>query len=288
MTNQDLSKALSLARANRPLQVAVVLLVSAILIAFLVPVLPLADPARQDLSLALRPPFWIPGASPAHVLGTDYLGRDILSRVAWGSRTSLTIGFSAVAVAAAIGVPLGLVAPYFGGAVDEAIMRVFDLVLSIPAILVAIAVLAIFGASFPILILVLGLRSTVYYARTLRSRVLSIREEQYIKAARSLGLSHVRIMARHVFPNSLNPIIVLSSIYVGLMIILESNLSFLGLTKAQVSWGFMVSESLNYVATAWWGAALPGLCIFVVVLSVNVIGDFLRDVFDPRLQPRLG
>jgi peptide/nickel transport system permease protein len=167
-------------------------------------------------------------------------------------------------------------------------MRVLDVVLAIPTLLMAIAVLAVFGASIPALILVLGFRSMVYYARTLRSRVLTVREEQYVKAARAVGLPTWRILLRHIAPQTIAPLVVLSAIYLGLMIIVESSLSFLGLSKVHVSWGFMCAENLNYISTAWWTVTLPGLAIFVVVFSVNVIGDFLRDVFDPRLQPRLG
>jgi peptide/nickel transport system permease protein len=287
MSRQELAKAWQLARQNHLLQFCLLIIALAIVVAVTVPFWPLSDPNRQSLGEALRPPFWEQGGSLAHPLGTDFLGRDIVSRIAWGSQTSLIVGFAAVAVAAVVGVPLGMVAPYVGGWVDETIMRFFDVVLAIPSLLVAIAVLTVLGASLPILVLVLGLRTTVYYSRTLRSRVLSVRDEQYVKAARAVGLDHPRIMIRHILPNSAAPIIVLSTIYIGLMIILESSLSFLGLTKIHVSWGFMVAESLNYVATAWWAATFPGLCIFFVVLSVNVIGDFLRDVLDPRLQPRL-
>ena len=284
MTRRELDKAWELFKENRLVQIATVLFLLIVLIAISAPLLPVADPTQQNLSRVLRPPFWMTGADPSHLFGTDHLGRDLLARMVWGSRVSLTVGVGAVLVAAAIGVPLGIVAPYFGGKVDEAIMRAFDVVLSIPNLLIAIAVLLALGQSLFILILVLGFRSTVWYARTLRAKVLSIREEQYVKAARAVGLSDLRIMFRHILPNTLAPIIVLSTIYIGLMIVVEAGLSFLGLTRIHVSWGFMVAESREYLATSWWTTTLPGLCIVVTVLSVNVIGDFLRDVFDPRLQ----
>ncbi|HEU5287204.1 MAG TPA: ABC transporter permease [Candidatus Limnocylindria bacterium] len=284
MTRRELDKAWELFKENRLVQIATGLFLLIVLVAIAAPLLPVADPTQQNLSRVLRPPFWMTGADPSHPFGTDHLGRDLLARMVWGSRVSLTVGVGAVLVAALIGVPLGIVAPYFGGKVDEAIMRAFDVVLSIPNLLIAIAVLLALGQSLLILILVLGFRSTVWYARTLRAKVLSIREEQYVKAARAVGLSDLRIMSRHILPNTLAPIIVLSTIYIGLMIVVEAGLSFLGLTRIHVSWGFMVAESREYLATSWWTTTLPGLCIVVTVLSVNVIGDFLRDVFDPRLQ----
>lgn len=284
MTKREWLKALDLLKVHRLVQMSTVILLIVVFMAIAAPVLPLVDPTDQDLSSALLPPFWLPKGTPAHPLGTDYLGRDIFSRVVWGSRISLLVGFCAVAVAAAIGVPLGLFASYSGGRVDEAIMRAFDVILAVPNILIAIAVLAVFGQSLLILILVLGFRSTVWYARTLRSRVLSVKEEQYIKAARAIGVSDLTIMARHVLPNCIAPIIVLTTVYIGLMIIIEAGLSFLGLTKLHVSWGFMVAEARDYIATSWWTATFPGLFIFLTVLSINILGDFFRDVFDPRLQ----
>lgn len=283
MTRRELDKAWSLFKQNRLVQLAVGMLTFIVLVALAAPFLPVADPTAQDLARTLRPPFWMDRADPAHPFGTDSLGRDLLARMVWGSRVSLAVGVSAVAVAAIVGIPLGIIAPYFGGKVDEAIMRTFDVVLSIPNLLIAIAVLLALGQSIVILVLVLGFRSTVWYARTLRSKVLSIREEQYVKAARAVGLGDLRIMFRHILPNTMAPIIVLSTIYIGLMIVVEAGLSFLGLTKIYVSWGFMVAENREYLATSWWTTTLPGFCIFVTVLSVNVIGDFLRDVFDPRL-----
>jgi len=284
MSGRELDKARRLFSESRVLQACVTFLLLVVALAIAAPLLPILDPTAQDLSRVLRPPFWMAGATSEHPFGTDYLGRDLLSRMIWGSRVSLTVGVGAVAVAALIGVPLGIIAPYVGGRADELIMRSFDVILSIPNLLIAIAVLLALGASLPVLILVLGLRSTVWYARTLRAKVLSVREEQYVKAARAAGLGPVRIMAQHILPNTIAPIIVLSTIYIGLMIVVESGLSFLGLTKVQISWGFMVAESREYIATSWWTAAFPGLCIYLTVVSVNILGDFVRDVFDPRLQ----
>lgn len=284
MTRREWQKAIDLLKVHRLAQVSFVILALILLAALLAPVLPIPDPRRQNLGSVLLPPFWLEGGVLDHPLGTDFLGRDILSRVIWGSQISLTVGLSAVALATALGVAVGLVASYRGGIADEIVMRIFDTILSIPAILIAVAVLTVLGQSLVILIVVLGIRSTVSYARTLRSRVLSIKEQQYIKAARAVGVREPTIMLRHVLPNCLAPIIVLTTIYIGVMIITEASLSFLGLTSLHVSWGIMVAEARDYLATAWWTATVPGLFIFMTVLSINILGDFFRDVFDPRLQ----
>jgi peptide/nickel transport system permease protein len=286
MAQPDLTKALRLLRRNPLVQISLLILLAMIVLALLAPFLPLPSPTRQNFALILKPPAWQMAGRIDHPLGTDFLGRDILSRLVWGARISLGTGFAAVAVAASIGVSLGIIAPYAGGWVDDAVMRGFDIVLAIPHILIAIAVLLITGQSLAVLIVVLGVRSTVWYARILRSRVLVLQEEQYVKAARALGVSSSRIVTRHILRNALPPVLVLTAVYVGLMIIIESSLSFLGLTRGYVSWGFMVAESRNYMATSWWTVTLPGLCIVLVVLSVNVIGDFLRDVLDPNLKLR--
>jgi peptide/nickel transport system permease protein len=287
MTPEERAKAWAMLRANPVLQFSILLLVLTVVAAMLAPLLPLVDPERQSLRAILVPPVWSESGRWEHLLGTDFLGRDMLSRLVWGARVSLGVGFAAVLVAALIGVSFGVIAPFFGGWVDETIMRAFDVILSIPHILIAIAVLMVLGQSLPVLILVLGVRSTVWYARTLRSRVLSVREEQYVKAARALGASNTAIMTRHILRNSMAPVLVLTSIYFGLMIIVEASLSFLGLTRGYISWGFMIAEARNYLATSWWTATLPGLCIVLLVLSLNIIGDYLRDVFDPRLKARV-
>lgn len=283
-TPEERIKAWAMVKRAPMVQAALLVLVLMVSLALLAAVLPIADPERQDLRAILLPPAWLETGSWNHLLGTDFLGRDILSRCIWGAQVSIGVGTAAVLVAAIIGVTLGLIAPYFGGWLDELIMRIFDMVLAIPHILIAIAVLLILGPSLPVLILVLGLRSTVWYARTLRSRVLAIRDEQYVRAARTLGASEISIMLRHVLRNSMAPVLVMTSIYIGSMIIIEASLSFLGLTRGYISWGFMIAESRNYLATSWWTATFPGFCIVVFVLALNIISDFLRDVLDPRMR----
>ena len=281
------SRTMLLAKRDYMLYASVLIIVTAVMIAVTVPLWHIVAPAQQDLNIALTPPIFEKGGNWSHPLGTDYLGRDELSQLAWGTQISLLVGTLAVLLAAGVGAPLGIVATYRGGALEEVTMRVLDIVLAIPTLLMAIAVLAVFGASLPVLIIVLGLRSTVYFARTLRSRVLTVREEQYVKAAKAVGLPSWRIILRHVAPQTIAPLVVLSTIYVGLMIIVEASLSFLGLASVHVSWGFMAAENINYLSTAWWTELFPGIAILGVVFAFNIVGDFLRDILDPRLQPRL-
>lgn len=284
MTEREYRKMLQLLKRNRLVQASLAVMAVMLFLAVAAPLLPLTDPREQDLSAALNPPSFL-GGQPGHLLGTDYLGRDVLSRIVWGTQVSLLVGFSAVAIALLLGVTTGLVSSFHGGWLEEVTMRLVDVVLSVPQVLLAIAVLSVFGQSLAALILVLGFRTSVWYARTIRSRVLSVKQEQYVKAARAMGARGSDIMWRHVLPNSVAPIIVLSTVYIGLMIIVESSLSFLGLTKVHISWGWMIAESRDYLATSWWTATFPGLCVFVTVLSVNILGDFLRDIFDPTLTP---
>jgi peptide/nickel transport system permease protein len=281
--NREFRKMGRLIRQNVLVQGSLFVILLMIVLAITAPILPLKDPAEQDLMVTLQPPSFTFGES-THFLGTDYLGRDVLSRIVWGSRISLLVGFSVVAIALLIGVTAGLVASYFGGALEESVMRVVDVVLSIPQVLIAIAVLALFGQSLLILILVLGFRTSVWYARTIRSRVLSVKQEHYVSAARAMGAAHTDIMLRHILPNSIAPIIVLSTVYIGLIIIIESGLSFLGLTKVHISWGWMIAESRDYLATSWWAATFPGLFLFATVFSINILGDLLRDTFDPSVS----
>lgn len=276
-----------LIRGNVLVQISLFIVAAMLVLAVTAPILPLQDPTEQDLMAALLPPTFSWGES-AHFLGTDYLGRDLLSRIVWGSRISLLVGFSAVAIALFVGVTAGLVSTYYGGALEESVMRVVDVVLSVPQVLIAIAVLALFGQSLVVLILVLGLRTSVWYARTIRSRVLSVKQEQYVSAARAMGAGDFDIMMRHILPNSIAPIIVLSTVYIGLIIIIESGLSFLGLTKVHISWGWMIAESRDHLATSWWAATFPGLFLFATVFSINILGDLLRDTFDPTLTAEAG
>jgi peptide/nickel transport system permease protein len=244
------------------------------------------DPARQMLMKRLRPPMWQERGLREHPLGTDHLGRDILSRILYGGRISLGVGLTAVSLSALIGVTLGLLAGFFGGRADALIMRVVDVFLAIPYILLAMGVVFALGPSLLNVILVMGATRWVQFARIVRADVLSIREREFVAGARARGNRALRLLVRHVLPNALTPIIVVATLELAFMIIYESALSFLGLgvQPPTPTWGWMLSDGRNYVATAWWLATFPGLAIMLTVLAVNLLGDWLRDTLDPRLK----
>jgi len=244
------------------------------------------DPGRQMLLKRLRPPVFQARGTMEHPLGTDHLGRDILSRILHGGRISLGVGLSSVALAAVIGVTLGLLAGFNGGRVDATIMRIVDVFLAIPYILLAMGVVFALGPSLLNVILVMAVTRWVQFARIVRADVLSIREREFVSGARARGNRPGRVLVRHVLPNALTPIIVVATLELAFMIIYESALSFLGLgvQPPTPTWGWMLSDGRNYVATAWWLATFPGLAIMLTVLAVNLLGDWLRDTLDPRLR----
>ena len=244
------------------------------------------DPGRQMLIKRLRPPMWQERGLREHPLGTDHLGRDILSRILYGGRISLGVGLSAVTLSCLIGVSLGLLAGFHGGRTDAFIMRVVDVFLAIPYILLAMGVVFALGPSLLNVILVMAVTRWVQFARIVRADVLSIREREFVSGARARGNRSMRLLLRHVLPNALTPIIVVATLELAFMIIYESALSFLGLgvQPPTPTWGWMLSDGRNYVATAWWLATFPGLAIMLTVLAVNLLGDWLRDTLDPRLK----
>jgi len=254
--------------------------------AVLAPQLAPWDPARQMLTKRLRPPMWQAHGLREHPLGTDHLGRDILSRILHGGRISLGVGLTAVTLSALIGVTLGLLAGFFGGRADALIMRIVDVFLAIPYILLAMGVVFALGPSLLNVILVMGATRWVQFARIVRADVLSIREREFVAGARARGNRPLRLLLRHVLPNALTPIIVVATLELAFMIIYESALSFLGLgvQPPTPTWGWMLADGRNYVATAWWLATFPGLAIMLTVLAVNLLGDWLRDTLDPRLK----
>lgn len=242
------------------------------------------DPTQIHLTETLVPPAWLPGGSSAYVLGTDALGRDLLSRLIYGSRVSITIGVTAMVIGATVGTTLGIVAGFYGGPIDSVIMRIADIQLAFPFVLLAIAVIGVVGPSFRNLVIILGVASWMVYARVVRGEVLSIREREYVMAARAIGAPGSRIMFWHILPNLLHVVLVIATLEVGRLIIMESALSFLGLgvQPPDPTWGGMLNESQGYIGVAWWLTTWPGLAIVLTVLAMNLLGDWLRDVLDPR------
>ncbi|MBI2469335.1 MAG: ABC transporter permease [Candidatus Rokubacteria bacterium] len=249
------------------------------------PLLSAADPVKPSFGKRLRPP-WGLGGTPEYVLGTDNLGRDIFARVLNGGRISLTLAATGVVLAAAGGVVVGLLAGSLGGRVDDLVMRLCDVQLAFPVIMLAIALVAVIGTSPVALVGVLALSGWVLYARTVRASVLTIRQLEYVEAARGLGASDARVITRHILPNTMASILVIASSQFATMVLLESGLSFLGMgiQPPQPSWGLMLAEGRDYLSNAWWLATIPGLAISVVVLGANLLGDGLRDLLDPHLR----
>jgi peptide/nickel transport system permease protein len=258
----------------------------AVFTAVLAPVISPFDPLEQDISQRLREPGWHDAQGRAHPLGTDHLGRDILARIIYGSRIALLVGLSAVLVSGVLGMAIGLVAGYFGGRVDDFLMRLADVQLAFPFILLAIAVIGVLGPSLRNIIIVIGVSSWVVYARVVRGEVLSIREREFVQAAVALGSRDGRILVRHVLPNAFTPWLVVATLDMARVIVIESALSFLGLgvQPPTPTWGGMLADGRVYLSTAWWLATFPGLAILITVLGINLFGDGLRDTLDPRLQ----
>lgn len=266
--------------------IGLIIVVGVVLMAILAPLLTDHDPAKTDVINRLIPPFWLEGGNTEFLLGTDNLGRDILSRIIYGSRISLLIGISAVLLAGAIGMALGLIAGYYGKVWDFIIMRTVDSLLAIPNILFMLIILAVMGPSLITLILVLGGTSWVVYARMVRSETLSIKERDYVRSAKAIGAKDFRIIMKYILPNVISSFIVIATLNVATTIILEASLSFLGLgiQPPDVSWGLMLSDGREYIATSWWVATFPGVAITVTVLGVIFLGDWLRDVLDPKIK----
>jgi peptide/nickel transport system permease protein len=255
-------------------------------LAVLAPALAPADPVKNQLLERLTPPMWVAGGSARHPLGTDTLGRDVASRLLYGARVSLVVGLAAVVIAGVVGVALGLVAGYRGGWLDDVLMRLGDIQLAFPVLVLAIAVLAALGASLLNVILVLGGTGWITYARIARGETLSLRAREFVEAARALGARDRQILGRHILPNVLPPIVVVATFSVARTIIAEASLAFLGLglPPPAPSWGAMLDEGRNYLTTGWWLALFPGLAILALVLGINLVGDWLRDALDPRME----
>jgi peptide/nickel transport system permease protein len=244
------------------------------------------DPVEQNVIERLTPPVFMLGGTREHVLGTDHLGRDVLSRLIYGARVALVVGITTVSVSGLVGLGIGLVAGYFGGWADTAFMRLLDIQLSMPFMLLALTIIGILGPSLQNIVIVLALTGWVVYARVVRAEILSLRTREFVVACRSLGGSDARIIVKHLLPNVRSSVMVLSTVEVARMMLLESALSFLGLgvRPPTPSWGAMLADGRIYLASAWWLATFPGLAISITVLAVNMVGDRLRDYLDSELE----
>jgi ABC-type dipeptide/oligopeptide/nickel transport system permease subunit len=298
LRDEDLSKAPSseLKRIvhtfwqSRTATLGALIFVAFVLVAVLAPILAPHDPAAQDLERRLAPPIGLgkEAASLQYPLGNDNLGRDILSRLLVGSRVSLIVGASTILLSCVVGSLIGAVAGFYRGFVDDMTMRLVDVWLAFPSLLLAIAFGAALGPGLFNLIIALSLSLWVVYCRIVRAEVLSIREQEFVLAARAMGASDARIILRYILPNVLAPILVISTLQMGTVIISEASLNFLGIgvQGSMPTWGGMLSDGREFMRQAWWLSTFPGIAISVVVLSINLIGDGLRDALDPRLRAR--
>ncbi|ADI14073.1 ABC transporter permease [Truepera radiovictrix] len=259
-------------------------LLAFVLMALFAPYLAPFNPAEAQLLHRLEPPLTESAAGTRFLLGTDHLGRDLLSRLVYGSRVALIVGLGGVALSATLGVSVGLVSGYFGGWWDTLSMRLVDTLIAIPNVLLYLTVLGVFGPSLTLLILVIGLINWTTFARVVRGEVLAIKEREFVEASRASGQRALKTLLKHVLTNILAPIIVIATLDVAAVIILEAALSYLGLgvQPPTVTWGRMLADGRDYLATAWWVATFPGLFITLLCLSLIFLGDWLRDVLDPR------
>ena len=318
-------------RRSRLAQLGIVLVVGIVLMAIFAPVLAPHNPTNQALEKGQLPPLGFSttenrttsqmvngsieiveteetiNATTEHPLGTDSLGRDVLSRTIYGARTSLLVGLIGALLAVIVGVTYGLIAGYYSGRVDDVLMRGADVMLAFPSLVLAIALIGLWGrASIRIpdpfvvsgitpnmpehivlpgtVVLVVALVNWVWFARVARGEALSLRSQEYVKASRSVGASDSFVIRKHVFPNSVTPILVLATIQIAAIILLESALSFLGFSGATLSWGFDIAQGRQYLSSAWWIATMPGLAIVLAVVGINLVGDWLRDALDPGIE----
>lgn len=265
-------------RLDTSAQIAMWLLILVVFLAVTAPFIAPYGPAEQDPGASLV------GPSAEHPLGTDLFGRDILSRLIFGSRVSLLVGVVAVGMAISIGVPLGSFAGFVGGWLDELIMRWMDIIISVPALVLGLAIVGTIGASLINVIIVIAIVYSPQYARLIRGSVLTVKEEDYIEAAESTGADDFTILVKHILPNALTPVLVQATYHVATAIIIEASLSFLGLgvQPPTATWGVMIADGRQYLPDEWWISVFPGIAIMITVLSFNILGDGLRDEFDPR------
>jgi len=266
---------------HQPLAIPALLVVLLVVVAAVFsPLLAPYDPIAQSPYATLQPPSW------AHWLGTDQLGRDVLSRLIYGSRVALIVGFGAVAIGVIVGMPLGLVSGYLGGIVDDIIMRIVDALVAFPGLILTLGLVAALGRNLTNLVLAIGIANIPWIARIVRGQVLSFRELDYIQAARSIGAGHLRIMLAHIWPNTLAPVIVQSTLGLGYAVLTEASLSFIGagISPPTATWGSMLQFAFGFLNRAPLLSIVPGIAIFMLVLAFNMLGDILRDVLDPRMR----
>ncbi|TLF79781.1 ABC transporter permease [Nonomuraea sp. KC401] len=271
-------------RRNHAAKVAVGVIALVVFVGLFAPLIAPHDPNLQNLELKLRPPFWMSGSEPGYLLGTDKLGRDVLSRIMYGTRVSLLVGLAATLLSGVVGVVSG----YYRGWREQVFMRLADVQLAFPSILLALAIIAVLGPSLFFMILVLGLTGWVAYARVVRAEVLSLREREFVTAARAIGDTGPQIMVRHLVPNIVAPLATIGTLQVAAMIVAEASLSYLGLGVPPdvPTWGSLLADGQLYLRSAWWIAVFSGAAIMMTTLAINVTGDLLRDVADPKAYTR--
>lgn len=274
----------TLARGSGVFNVAFLLLL--VIAAASAPALTHYDPTASEVTQRLLPPAWVHGGSRAHLLGTDQLGRDVFARLIYGSRISLIVGITTVAISSVLGSGLGLLAGYYEGRLGAVLMRIADIQLAFPFLLLAIAIAAVLGVGLLNVILILGVAGWVGFGRLTRGQVLSIKQKEYVEAARAIGADEPRIIAWHILPNVVTPIIVVATATVANNIVVEASLTFLGLGVQPdlPSWGNMLAGSRDYLNVGWWMSVFPGVALTLTVLTVNLLGDWLRDYLDPTLR----
>ncbi|QSO49308.1 ABC transporter permease [Alicyclobacillus mengziensis] len=266
--------------------VGAIIILIAIVCAVFAPYISPHDPTAGSIFNRLLPPAWMKGGNASFLLGTDPVGRDVLSRIIWGARDSLYIGISSIILSLVIGVPVGLVAGYFGRWVDDLLMRITDVMLTFPFILLAILVMALFGTGVNKVVIVLGVSGWASFARVVRSQVLSLRENEYVMAAMIIGAPTWRILGKHIFPGTISPITVIATMNIAVNILLASGLSYLGLgvDPSIPDWGGMLASGQIYLTTAWWVDVFPGIALMLTVLGFNLFGDWLRDYLEPQTK----
>jgi peptide/nickel transport system permease protein len=258
-----------------------IVILALILASILAPVISPHSPDDAELGRRLLAP-----GSPGYLLGTDQMGRDLLSRIIYGARVSLLVGFGAAVLSATIGTVVGIISGYYRGWLDRVLMRLIDVQLSFPFILLALTIAAILGPSLRNILITLVISSWVSFARLVRGEILSLREKPYVEAAQALGMTDLRIMLRHLLPNVLPPVLVVASLEVGRLILTEAAISFLGfgVQPGTPAWGSILSDGRDYMTTSWWLTIFPGLALTITAISANLVGDWLRDIYDPRLR----